>query len=43
MFATHPDTKAIQTGLFVLVAAVLVWRDRELFFAKPAQRIGQDR
>lgn len=34
-FQTAPDTKAIQTAIFLAVAVVLVWRDRALFFARP--------
>jgi membrane protease YdiL (CAAX protease family) len=32
IFATHPDSKVIQTGLLTLVAVVIVWRERTLFF-----------
>lgn len=32
VFMTHPDTKIIQTALLLVVAAVLVTRDRGLFF-----------
>lgn len=35
IFRTQPDTKAIQTGLLVVLSAVVVWRERELFFAQP--------
>lgn len=38
IFLTDPDTKIIQTGLLLVVAAVVVWRDRELFFARPQHR-----
>ena len=34
-FQTAPDTKAIQTAILLVVAVVLVWRDRALFFARP--------
>jgi len=32
IFATHPDSKVIQTGLLMLLAAVIVMRDRDFFF-----------
>ena len=35
IFMTHPDTKIIQTALLLIVAAVVVVRDRELFFGSP--------
>ena len=35
VFMTHPDTKIIQTALLLVVAAVLVIRDRKLFFTHP--------
>lgn len=35
IFMTHPDTKIIQTALLLVVAAVLVIRDRRLFFTHP--------
>lgn len=38
IFLTDPDTKLIQTALLLVVAAVVVWRDRELFFALPHHR-----
>ncbi len=38
IFMTHPDSKLIQTGLLLVVAAVLVIRDRELFFAPARSR-----
>lgn len=34
IFATHPDSKIIQTLLLLLLAAVLIIRDREFFFAR---------
>ena len=37
IFLTHPDTKAIQTALLVLLSAVVVWRERALFFGRPEQ------
>ena len=43
IFATHPDSKVIQTILLLILAAVLVIRDRDFFFGRqyallPAQR-----
>ena len=37
IFRTHPDTKIIQTVLLLLVAAVVVVRDRDLFFGSPSK------
>lgn len=37
IFLTHPDTKAIQTALLVVLCAVVVWRERELFFTRPSR------
>lgn len=34
IFATHPDSKVIQTGLLTVVAIVIVWRERQLFFGR---------
>ncbi len=36
IFATHPDSKLIQTGLLTLVAVFVVWRERALFFERMA-------
>ncbi len=35
IFRTEPDTKVIQTALLLVVAAVVVYRERGLFFARP--------
>lgn len=35
-FQTHPDSKVIQTGLLIVVAAVIVARERALFFTREA-------
>lgn len=35
IFLTHPDTKAIQTGVLLVVCAVVLWRERALFFTRP--------
>ncbi|HLP30479.1 MAG TPA: CPBP family intramembrane glutamic endopeptidase [Geothrix sp.] len=32
MFATHPDSKVIQTGLLLVLAAVVVVKERDFFF-----------
>jgi len=34
IFATHPMSKVIQTGLLAMLAIYLVERDKELFFSK---------
>lgn len=34
IFATHPDSKIIQTGLLIILAAALVIKDRPFFFAR---------
>jgi hypothetical protein len=34
IFATHPDSKIIQTGLLLVLAAVLIVRDRAFFFER---------
>lgn len=36
MFLTNPDTKIIQTALLLIVSAVVVIKDRRLFFGRPA-------
>lgn len=37
IFMTHEDTKIIQTALLLIVAAIVVVRDRELFFGRPSR------
>jgi len=39
IFATHPDSKIIQTILLLLLAALLVINDRQFFFEKEADKI----
>ncbi|MEG8946957.1 CPBP family glutamic-type intramembrane protease [Ignavibacteria bacterium 4137-Me] len=34
IFATHPDSKVIQTGLLLLVAIIILKYDKEMFFSK---------
>ena len=34
MFATHPDSKVIQTGLLLILSAVLVIKERSFFFQR---------
>lgn len=34
VFATHPDTKAFQTMLLIVLCAWVLWHDRDLFFTK---------
>ncbi len=36
MFLTHEDSKLIQTALLLIVAAIVVVRDRALFFGRPS-------
>jgi membrane protease YdiL (CAAX protease family) len=36
VFQIHPDSKVIQTGLLTLLTCVVLWRERTLFFQKPA-------
>ena len=36
LFMTHPDSKLIQTGILLIFSAVVVIRDRALFFDRPA-------
>ena len=38
LFLTHPDTKVIQTGLLLIVSAVVLWRERRLFFTRPLRQ-----
>lgn len=33
VLSTHPDTEVLATGLLLVVTAVVVWRERTLFFA----------
>lgn len=40
IFMTHPDTKLIQTVLVLILSAIIVWRERTLFFAKPTRKDG---
>jgi membrane protease YdiL (CAAX protease family) len=34
-FQTHPDSKVIQTGLLLIGSAIVIWKERGLFFGKP--------
>lgn len=34
-FQTHPDAKVIQTAILLFVSAIVVMKDRELFFGRP--------
>ncbi len=34
IFATHPDSKVIQTGVLLVVAGIILLRDREFFFVR---------
>ena len=42
IFATHPDSKVIQTGILLLVSAVVLYKEKELFFRR-AQRLPEIR
>lgn len=33
IFATHPDSKIIQTVLLIILAAIVVWKEKEFFFS----------
>lgn len=35
IFATHPDSKVIQTGILLLISAMVLYREKELFFRRP--------
>lgn len=35
IFATHPDSKVIQTGILLLVSAVVLYKEKGLFFRRP--------
>lgn len=35
IFFTHPDTKFIQTVLLLVVSAIVLWKERDLFLTKP--------
>ena len=34
IFATHPDSKVIQTGILLIIAIAIVLKEKEFFFAK---------
>jgi len=40
IFATHPDSKVIQTGLLLVLAGMVVGKNRELFFAREFEQEG---
>ncbi|MDH5179640.1 MAG: CPBP family intramembrane metalloprotease [Gammaproteobacteria bacterium] len=40
IFATHPDSKVIQTGLLIVFSIVLVVKDKEFFFTKQYSEAG---
>ena len=37
LWQTHPDTKAIQTAILLVVSVIVVWKERELFFTRPTK------
>lgn len=42
IFATHPDSKIIQTGLFVLILAWLIGKEKALFLRRLSQKGGEN-
>ncbi|PID98123.1 MAG: CPBP family intramembrane metalloprotease domain-containing protein [Actinomycetales bacterium] len=38
IFNTHPDTKAIQTAILLVVSGFVLWHDRKLFFTRPQRK-----
>ena len=38
MFATHPDSKVIQTGILLLITLIVLIREKGLFFSSPKTR-----
>ena len=34
IFATHPDSKIIQTGMLAIFAGYILWSERKMFFEK---------
>lgn len=42
VFRTDPDVKLIQTAILLVVTAVVLWRERTLFFARPAHLRGAE-
>ena len=40
IFATHPDSKVIQTGLLVVVAVLVLLKEKQLFFDSPVPASG---
>lgn len=41
IFATHPDSKIIQTGLLLLLATIIVLNDKAFFFERNVGKIAQ--
>lgn len=37
VLSTHPDTEVMATGIMVLASVLVVWFERDLFFAKPVR------
>ena len=42
IFATHPDSKIIQTGLFVLILVWLIGKEKTLFLRHLSQQSGEN-
>ena len=34
IFATHPDSKVIQTGILLIVAVIVLIKERSMFFSR---------
>ena len=43
IFATHPDSKVIQTGLLIVLAVFIVLREKRFFFDQPVAEEREDR
>lgn len=41
VLGTHPDTEVIATGVLLVITAVVLWHERELFFTPPTRQAGR--
>lgn len=41
VMATHPDTEVMATGVLLVITAVVLWRERALFFTPPDRQAGR--
>ncbi len=39
IFATHPDSKIIQSGLLIILATVIVLKDKAFFFERDVSKM----